>query len=123
MQYFYTYKLPYKPDTKFDYWAVSDSDSVLNLAFSLYKTHEFYIDQTTKGMYLQAKGLPVKKVTAKLVQNTPDGNFKLRLVGEFGNTFDINLGFIGVNDAEEKAQEIIEYINNNSDELIEIERD
>lgn len=122
MRYFYTYKLPCKPDTKFDYWAVGNSDNVLNLAFSLYKTHNFFIDETTKEMYLREKGIPFFKISAKLVQGFRKGDLKLRLTDFTGKKFDISLGCTGEIDAEEKAMEIIEAINNSSDECVGFER-
>ena len=57
MKYFYTYRLPFKPNIKFDYWKVKDADECLGRAFSKYRTTNFYIGSTTKSSYDEAMGI------------------------------------------------------------------
>jgi len=65
MQYFYTYKLPFSDKAIFHYWKAKDSDEALGLAFSFYKTTEFYIGTTNRANYLYAKSGESKSVRAK----------------------------------------------------------
>ena len=67
MKYFYTYRLPFKPDLQFDYWKVKDADECLGKACSKYGTTNFQIEQTTKACYEDAVGIErVKLKTIKL---------------------------------------------------------
>jgi len=70
MKYFYTYRLPFKPNLKFDYWKCKDADECLGKAFSKYKTTNFYIGTTTRAEYNKEMGIKTEtKKSIKLTEN------------------------------------------------------
>lgn len=107
MKYFYTYRLPFSPNTKFDYWKVKDADECINKAFSKYKTTEFHIEETTKESYNFACGNEVVK-TRVIYLTEAQVEILKRLIGEptsFENMTNEEFVKNGLEDIMEQLQE------------------
>lgn len=72
MKYYYTYKLPLRPSTKFHYWRVENSDECIGKAFRKYKTVDFHIEEIDREAYDKGKGITQREATIRQLQDVAE---------------------------------------------------
>lgn len=122
MKYFYTFKLPFTKKTKFTYWKAESSDECLSQAFKLYKTSEFYIEETTKQNYCHQMGINVEDPVNHMAIDLRAGNggFILRLKDRNGGYAEMEINTKRRDKAEAVAKALIGLIESETTEIVKI---